>query len=412
MAEQDLQTAGVQDIGMLHTIGQIAMQPAQGRLLNAQAGEAEQKLANEQKMSAVMAQMAQGGSAAGSAPGGVGASAAPLSSMFAKLATSAFQSGLPEQASKYATVAGTLARQDVQNISSLATAQKAKIEADHKRWDTFERLTRGVEDQAGLDAANANYVAQTGEASPFAGMQYSPERMTTIRDLSISRKDALQEQLRRDQLAERTAKDAATADYRTARRDQFERTTRVAEQREERLAKNGGRPVTAPSKAEFTPALELVQAEIFPGGKGAEGANLEQAKLAAADLASEAKRRTMANRGLDYQTALHQAFEESKARGDWQDLKTETMFGLGPDSITKKYSPTGNTPERALAIPAKKDELKAGRFYRNGNGQVAKWNGSKFEAGAAPAGSRTLPAYQGASVSATAPDESELETEE
>jgi hypothetical protein len=279
---------------------------------------------------------------------------------------------LPEQATKFATVAATLSYHDAQAVTQRATQMKTQLETQQKGLQLFEGLTRGVDSQETLDQANAMYAHMMGAPSPYASVIYSPDTMDQLRNSVLARKDAIANQQKELDRQEREDWHAATNEYRDARLKQHDAEQETRAQREARLAKNGGKPLSAPTKAEFTPALDLVTSDVFGGELPDKGDTLVQARLAASDLASEAKRRTRANPGLDYQTALHQAFEESKARGDWESVKAGTWFSRE----SKKYNPknAGALPENA--IPATKEtEFEAGKYYCNSTGQVGKWNG-------------------------------------
>ncbi len=73
--------------------------------------------------------------------------------------------------------------------------------------------------------------------------------------------------------------------------------------------------------------------------------------------------------------AVARAVARSYAAGDWNYVD-----GMFSDDLA--FNPKGKTPEEPLTgpLPKSKKALVVGRYYTLGSGEVAKWNGSAFEA--------------------------------
>src|ERR1700754_2023643 len=84
------------------------------------------------------------------------------------LARMALASGLPQQASDYASKASTI-RKNAADIKAKASAQKIK------ELQMATGMLDNVHDEASWNQANSLYEMTTGQKSPFAGMPFSPD---------------------------------------------------------------------------------------------------------------------------------------------------------------------------------------------------------------------------------------------
>ena len=163
-----------------------------------------------------------------------------------------------------------------------------------------------------------------------------------------------------------------------------ERRLADKERRDEAIVKNGGKKmatVSSPSKVMIDQANMMVLAD-FPDMKDT------QAGFA---VASDAKARMAANKGISAEEALQQAYTAAKADGDFATTKTSYTVGNftvpGVSSSKTSFMGGGKTEETALSMPPAEggkpppaSSLKAGRYYMTPRG-VAKWTGKNFVAG-------------------------------
>jgi hypothetical protein len=149
---------------------------------------------------------------------------------------------------------------------------------------------------------------------------------------------------------------------------------RVTQQREQRMAKTGGKDIGAPGKAEVGAADKLL------GDTGLEG---DERDAAAFSIASEARVLRRKNPGISADEALRQAALSARQNGSI----VPGQKNLWRKNVPAKFSPPQPLPSGGA------EALVKGQVYADGKGNVAEWDGkgwtNKRKAGAAGKASAT-----------------------
>lgn len=377
----------------LHSLSQTAMMPyqaqhlqAQSRLLAAQAGNAEVDLEANKLMAETMRRMS-GGATVTDKP-------MTMSEQLTALAETALGAGAVTKGRALATAASQVQLREIQGGLAKSRAEVQRLRAVGMQADTVGRLFGEVSDQAAFDRANDQYTFQTGQQSPYAGREFTPELVKQIHAAALTTKE-------QSELGIKDTNAKSLESFRQARLDQrdFENTLRedrqrLAREREERLAKSGGgKGVSSPAKAELDQARLLVK-------KDYDGMNPADLSDAAYNIAADAKALRRTNPALDSAAALTQAYQNAKAAGDFG-----SDAGWGGSGISAKptYMSQGKTEAAPAKLPSDKGSLKEGRFYTNAQGVVAKWNGKAF---VPVKGARALPSNNPRVITPGVPDSS------
>ncbi len=341
-------------------LGQVAMQPAQQREHEAKAGIAELSLANQQRMAEQLQQrlirQAQG----------TAAQTTDTAGQLEEIAEMSLNAGLITQGSNTAKAAGYLRGRAAQVEHWQALQQKTALETKAKQIGLLGSLVNNVTDQASWDRAMAIYQFNTGEPSPYAGIPYSPELAGQIRDGAISAGKQIELKLREEENASKERNRSSAEKLRDVRIRTEDERARIAREREDRLAKNGGGRVPTTPTEDIRQATRLITKD-FP--------KLEGTLEAASSIASEAQLLLRRNPALDRGQAIQQAFNTAKLRGDFHEFEEAGMFGTGfgadvGGSKKQKYTPGGHTPETALALPKSDREAAVGKHYKLANGTI------------------------------------------
>lgn len=317
------------------------------RLQKAQAGKLEGEAAVSKKLAEAMSGMPQSESMADS---------------IEQMSRLALQAGSPAQAAKYATQAAQIRAQEATEMRQGALLDKAQTEQQIKMLTAASALYDGVQDQAGFDRANANYARLFGAPAPLTGRQYNPGLVAGLQQFGTTQAQRLKAQLDTLEAESRNANRQSAVDFRSFRRGVLTGDAELRRQREERLAKvGGGKGIAAPTTAERKLAESLIGAE-FPD-LAERGDELGPAAYA---VASRAKALQRANRALDSDAAVRQAFAAEKESGNFQSVDGAYKT-LGYPRKGTKYA----QPE---PLPSDRAKLVAGKRYVTPRG-VVKWDG-------------------------------------
>lgn len=362
-------------------LAQAASYPSEIRLRNAQAGKLEAEADQEKQLAALAMQMNAGGGAPdnselGSLAGGTGGLPAPqplsMGDKIGRLSEMAMNAGLATKAQALAQSAALIRSREASQLSAATTARLNQLKLVTENAQLQGQVFGGANDEASWRTANALYEFQTGQASPYRDMPYSPGLVQQINDSALTAKE------RADEEAKRLTRDA-TNKYRQSRLAQIDEQNRIRreaqrirEAREARLAKaGGGKGVTSPNKSETDQAARLIKKDY---------SNMDPADLndASFNLAADARALRRANPALDAGSALQQAYNSSVAAGDFQ-TGARTVAGVEIPGTTKtSYNGRGRTPTTPAPIPADRKSLQVDRYYVNPKGQVGRWTGKGF----------------------------------
>lgn len=391
----DLAYTGKENVeaNTLHSLSQTAMMPyqaqhlqAQSRLLAAQAGNAEVDLEANRLMAETI-RRASGGATIPDQP-------LTMSEQLDNMANIAISSGAVTKGTKLATAASQVKLREIQGGLAQSRAKVQQLRAVGMQADTVGRLFGEVADQEAFDRANDQYTFQTGQQSPYAGREYSPELVKQIHTAALTTKE-------QSELGIKDTNAKSLESFRQARLDQrdFENTLRAervrqAQEREDRLAKaGGGKGVSSPANKEIDQARLMVK-------KDYEGMNKTDLDDAGYNIASDAKALRRTNPALDSAAALTQAYQNAKAAGDFG---SDAGWGGSGFKAKPTYMSQGKTEAAPAKLPSDKGALKEGRFYTNAQGIVAKWDGKAF---VPVKGARALPPNNPRAVTPGVPDSS------
>lgn len=288
----------------------------------------------------------------------------------AKLSKLAYQSGSAAKGMDFAARAGLMQAREAASLHSEMSARKAQLEGNLKVMERASSLYDGVDSQEAFDKANAQYAYLFGTASPATGLPYSPELVGKLKDFGMTQAQKHKAALDELETDSRNANRESAIDFRTFRKGVLGQDAELRAAREERLAKAGGsqKGVANPSVAERELAKSLIKEE-FPDL----AERKEELGPVAYAVASRAKALQRANRALDSNTAVRQAFAEEKAAGNFQqvDGAWKAFTALGANAKKTTYgAPKAEVP---LTMPKTAAEAKDGATYQTSRGP-AKWN--------------------------------------
>jgi len=331
LIEQDQQTA--------------ALKRAQIRQLDAAASKVERDIDEEKRFTAAMQAAAQAGQPETGPP-------MSMAGQLERTASEALKAGLPDAGTKLATNAALIRQRESAASENKAQEQAAVLNLQAKRLDALSRIVGGVKDQETWDEANAVYAKTFGQVSPFAGQPYD---QSLVDRLQGSTTTAAQRARLKVQEAENLSKDRnrkSAIDFREFRKDLMTEEQALRESREERLKKVGGSTddsgigsaVSTPPKVELDEASRMLKADYPNWPK-------EELQTAAFAMASRARGLRRANKALEPQEALQQAFAEAKSNGAYEVI--EGLFKdktkLNRDKLTK--TPMTGAPVVIKALP-------------------------------------------------------------
>lgn len=318
---------------------QAEMRRAQTRQLDAAATKAEMEIEGEKRFLSAME------TAAAESEG------KPSVSMASKLETAAeaaLRAGLPGEAAKLSTNASLVRQRESAAAENAAQEQAAVLKAKAGQLEALSKLVGGVKDQATWDEANAVYAKTYGQVSPYAGKPYDQALVDRLQSATMT---AAQRATAAARDADNLSKDRnrrSAAEFREFRKGLAEKELELKRDRENRVKKTTGTEgdkgpaVGSPTSAEQGEATRMLKAE-YPNWPA------DELKSAAYAMASRARGLRRANKALEPQEALAQAFEEAKANGVY-----EINEGLFKDSTKLRRDKLTSTPLVPEAKPASK----------------------------------------------------------
>lgn len=394
----------------IHDLGVISGQPDVNRKARADADKAELEVANQKRFQEMMTRRQQQLSETASSPNSANR-VQQMANSAADMADMAAGAGMMDMADKGYRAAGYLFRQDAQIDNARTLAKLNTLKAQHEDARMISSLVAGVTDQQSWDRANALYMFQTGQPSPYASIPYSPELTKQVRDAAIKAEDQIRLKMIAEDNASKDSNRKSAETLRATRERLLKQAADLAQRREDRLAKQGdGKAVGATPKADMDQALRLIKK-----GQPGLGEDVSTITEAAANIASEAQTILRRNPALDRAQAVQQAYNAAVIRGDFKNTVDKGIFrDTQKTSYERQAEGVGKTPDSPIAakgLPV--TSYVVGNYYSNPQGQVGKWTGTGF----VPAGrtERALPANNarvGAAVPADIEDDNAGEDNE
>jgi hypothetical protein len=260
--------------------------------------------------------------------------------------------------------------QGAQFSNSLKAAQgeAALAKADQSKLTVWRSKVASVNSQEQLDALNADYTRTMGGKSPLEGQQYSPKLISAVNDHLLEAAGKITTAQRERGMA-RVAQSASSAQtYRAFQMEMAQKHQDLAERREARISKVGGAYVGSPSKDERKDARKVVDQLTHLSS--------DDKALYADDIAARAKALAKNNKGMDYQTALDRAFQESSKRHDLVDQNTFLGIGKYLGQASQTYTQHGASaaqPIDASAEIPEEADLQVGKYYQLPDGGTYQW---------------------------------------
>lgn len=362
-------------------LGRIAMQPLEMDIARAKLDVLKTAAEQDKKASELMIQAMQTGAADVDYSLEDNPQARQAVSMADKLdrAANLFAgSGLIKKATDTAKAAAEIRAKADEGLKDRSQAALNQLRQRTQQAEAMAQHFGGATDQASLDLANRLYEFQTGQRSPLSDVPYSPELIESLNQSALSAKERLD-------LEEKYLSRQNLAGYRKRRLEQFDtendirdKNYRLRKDTAERRAKvtggTGRLPSAEPKEAEIKQVKNLIQRD-FPFMADAKGTDASAMSDAAYTVAAEARALMRANPALSTSAAINQAYTSAVRNGDIQ--ADAGSFG-GYVGRKFRFAGGGRAPETALAVPSKKEDLKAGRYYVNSKGQIGRWDGKGF----------------------------------
>lgn len=341
-----------------------AMQQAQNLAQSGQIANKEAliKLQQEQKFNSLLGSM--------STPGGSKDGGQPMnpSDVMMQLASRAIKAGLPQGITLYNQAAAAqekLAQGAAETVRAHAsqqnanTQQHAQMLKQHQQSLQFmSGLLDGVHDQSTWDQATRAYAQRTGDGE-YVGTPYDPQVINGLKTQALGAKGMVDMHLK--QLEQQNMQDfhnqelalrklsvqvAQSNSHLNALRTQAtQERTRIAAERETRMAKTGGgKAISPPPQGMVDNANALIHRQ-FPDMNSTDAVDFSYA------VASEARKITQQNPGVDVETATMRAIDQLK---DQYIMNKPSWGGLGPDKATFNPAGTGvpltvKTPQEVVA---------------------------------------------------------------
>jgi hypothetical protein len=318
---------------------QAALRRAQTRQLDAAASKVEGEVQQEKIFARIMQEQAGQAAAPGQQP-------TSMAAAMESAAQAALKAGLAGEATKLAGNASLLRQRDSAVAENKAQEQAAVMKLQMQKLSALSGILGGVKDQATWDEANAVYAKSFGQVSPYAGQPYDQALVDRLQGATTT---AAQRAALVIKEADQQSKDKlrrSAAEFRDFRKDLSEKELALRQEREDRIAKNvgttgpKGAAVGSPTGSEQSEASRILKAE-FPNWPK------EDLQSAAYAMASRARGLRRANKALEPQEALQQAFEEAKVGGVY-----EINEGLFKDSTKLRRDKLAQTPLTAAPSTA------------------------------------------------------------
>lgn len=244
--------------------------------------------------------------------------------------------------------------------------EELQLKQKGEMFDMLGRVTDSIQTPEQWESAKARIQQALGKPLPkeIANATWSPQFKKQLSEFAVSKKDQIELQMKQKNFESEAALRGEEIRVSKAREGLIEAQTRVENNKSERTAKTVG-AVRTP-KEDVTTAMGLIKSEN-------PGVNSEDPLLATEGtfIASEAQQLLKKNPALDRATAIQQAYNNAKARGDITTSKHDNsllQFGKKPDDV--KFKP-GNKP--SSGAPAVGTVVKGYRFKGGDPSNESSW---------------------------------------
>jgi hypothetical protein len=304
---------------------------------------------------------------------------APASQRIFTDASRLSQLGYPQEAAKMLTEGTLAASREAMTSAHQAQGALAKAKGFDEIAQAQARNYQGVTDQKTFDLANAVWSHQTGQPSPFIGMQYTPQLKDYIISQGLNAKDVALMDYEKGKAKEAVSAEKSLTDLRNARAEAARAQAELSRTRGDKLEKVGGpgaKDIGMPPKDATKLAMRAIL-DVEP-----ELVNDSVRRLADV-ITGEAQEIKKTQRDLTWDKAIQRALEAHKSeiltdaipeKGGMAQV--QRAVGIGGTKPVRVYRPTvagGGTdiPE----IATKGSAYKPGKSYRFPDGRVGVYTG-------------------------------------
>jgi hypothetical protein len=342
---------------------QLANLGATARWHNAQADLEEGKAKEQQQQAAVLARMAQE-----QEPIRAGQEIDALdqtTELLARQSLALARAGLPNAAEATAKTSAELRLKKQQTKTSADQGAYRQSQVKEAQLNRLDGILAGVVDEASFNRAKMTAMSEYPDLKlPRQFDNYNPALVEQMKRSTKAGLDKIKSEREAADSLNRELDTESKIKFRTERTTALKEREKLMQEREERLAKGGGKVADPgmPSPAERDAAEAIITKNI-------EGLPPVEKRAAGLDVASRARQLRKTN-GMTQSEALQAAFEEHRP---WFETLEKNYLGV-PDPFGGKESKyEKNAPP--VPLPPKGTPLKVGTKYTLKNGSVVVWDG-------------------------------------
>lgn len=356
-------------------MSRLGQEAAVTRLHNANAGAAEQATAESQRQAQVLSQLAAGQPSDGALTG---------TALMWRQSDALIAAGLTKSGSDLANRASEIDLRRQQGLTSATQAQLHEFDLHKKALEEISSIAATVTDDTSRQTALGLWQKRNpGVVPPVELTQpYNPATFDTIRWGTAEGLKVIEQ--KRKQVEDDSQAIARTEGERHARamEDAAKTLNEIRRQREERLGKADGKPISLPGDTLVQTAMDMLTKDSVGDMP------TDQKRMLALDLATRAKALVRASPSTTYAQAFVQAKSEAEKKGLLKVTpKTVLGFEYGKEGTYKSSAPgdSASPAAKPVPLPTSKGDLKTGTIYDTAKGPAV-WTGTGFKAAPAAAG--------------------------
>jgi len=314
LAEQDFWTRKINQLQIQQTMGQLAAQPTERRLLEAQAGAAELQLKSAERYNTAIEENLKRQAAQ------VAGENAPIEldhlyNQTTAAAQLAFDAGFPERAAELAAEAANIQSRQATaaNARSNQALHEYKLISDQA--NQFLNLLSSAVDQPSWDAAVAQSELITGEPSDLRGTTYDPAVVDNLSRQLMTAKERADLALRKEERASIDRVRKSNAELQKLREGLVRAQTTLARERAEKLKRDAGSGTAVAPTRVITAVVDRINNDFIspPTPEGA--------RTMARPIAERAAEMMRNNPALRESEAVNRAYLEAYQSGTFQGLR-------------------------------------------------------------------------------------------
>lgn len=252
-----------------------------------------------------------------------------------------------------------------------AETEEKQLASKAKMFDLLGRVTDSIQTPEQWESAKARIQQALGKPLPkeIADATWSPQFKKQLSDFAVSKKDQIELALKQKDFESKAALRGEEIRVSKARQGLIAAQTKVESEKVAKTTKAVGAPRTP--KEDITTAMGIIKAEN-PGANPEDPLMVTEGTF----IASEAQMLLKKNPALDRSTAIQQAYNNAKARGDITTAKHQNSlmeFGKKPDDVTFKPGNKAQAQAPAAAVaylkahPEQKEAFKKKYGYLPGD---------------------------------------------